>query len=80
MTSTVLYQYNFEKAGITKEYVLNKQLQQTFDFFDSLIYSDPALDINTRGPITQSQLTQLTTFVEEYVDPPVYLELVDSVS
>ncbi len=67
--------YNFTKSGILKPYALDVYLKNNFALYEDFSYSDPDLSIDTTAVLTNSELDTLTTLVENYVDPAVFLQL-----
>lgn len=68
-------QYTFTKAGVQKTYALDAYLAENFPLYQDMSYSDPDLAVNTTASLTAGELDTLTTLVNDYVDPEVFLVL-----
>jgi len=67
--------YNFTKAGIQKPFAFDPYLKANFPLYEDFTYTDPDLSIDTTQVLTQPELDQLTTLVNDYVDPAEFLVL-----
>ena len=67
--------YHFTKSGILKPYALDVYLTQNFSLYEDFSYSDPDLSIDTTATLNSAELEILTTLVENYTDPAVFLQL-----
>ena len=73
--------YTFTIATINKPQAFQAYMQTNFaGLFLDFSYSNPNLSIDTTAPLTDDQLATLTTLVNNYVDPAVFLELVTTTS
>lgn len=72
--------YNFTKSGINKVYAFEKYVVRTFSKFVDYTYSDPNLVITMSSDLTEEELASLTTMINEYVDPAVFLRLCSTIT
>lgn len=72
--------YNFTKSGIQKVYAFEKNVVRTFAKFVDYSYSDPNLSINTSSDLTEEELASLTTMINEYTDPAIFLRLCSTIT
>jgi hypothetical protein len=73
-------QYLFTKPGIVKDIVFTKLMITQFPSVIAVAYTDPNVAVDSTIALSESQLAELTTFVEQYEDPEVYLELSNTTS
>jgi hypothetical protein len=70
-----MYTYNFPEKTIEKTGALEQQLEQSSfkDILDGITY--PTLVVSMKSELTTLQLADLTTLINNYVDPAFYLTL-----
>lgn len=67
--------YNFTKTEIQKPPAFDAYLRENFPLYEDFSYTDPNLTIDTTQTLTETELTILTTLVNDYVDPTEFLVL-----
>lgn len=72
------FQYEFTKSGIQKIPAFDAYIRTT-EHFESYIYEDPNLKVNTTQELTQEEQNTLGTSIGNYVDPEIFLILTSTI-
>lgn len=64
----------FQKAGIQKFFALSDAVTQVIPN-TGMWYNDPEIKIQTDTELTQEQITNIQSIIDNYTDPAVYLQL-----
>jgi len=67
-------QYSFTKSDVQKPYALIDALQNT-GLYAWLTYESPALVVGTTHELTNEELASLTSVIDNYTDPEIFLML-----
>ncbi len=70
------YYHNYFNITVNKQVAMVRYLAEGgFDFYADYQYNDGVVDVMTSRQLNQSELDDLTAYMNAYVDPEVYLDL-----